>query len=55
MKNNVYIINTSRGPIIEEGALIEALNSKKLPLKDKSDFFSNSGSFHQNVTKLKNQ
>ena len=35
-------------------ALNEALNSKKLSLKDKSDFFSNTGSFHQNVTKLKN-
>ena len=35
-------------------ALNEALNSKKLSLKDKSEFFSNSGSFHQNVTKLKN-
>ena len=30
MKDNVYIINTSRGPIIEESALIEALNSKKI-------------------------
>ena len=35
-------------------ALNEALNSKKLSLKDKSDFFSNAGSFHHNVTKLKN-
>ena len=35
-------------------ALNEALNSKKLSLKDKSDFFSNTESFHQNVTKLKN-
>ena len=30
MKDNAYIINTSRGPIIEEGALIDALNSKKI-------------------------
>ncbi len=35
-------------------ALNESLNSKKLSLKDKSDFFSNTESFHQNVTKLKN-
>ena len=35
-------------------AFNEALNSKKLSIKDKSEFFSNSESFHQNVTKLKN-
>ena len=30
LMKNVKLINTSRGPIIEEGALIEALNSKKI-------------------------
>ena len=30
MKPTSYIINTSRGPIIEEAALINALNSKKI-------------------------
>ena len=35
-------------------SLNEALNSKKLSLSDRSDFFSNSIRFHHNVTKLKN-
>ena len=30
MKTSSYIINTSRGPIIEEKALVNALNSKKI-------------------------
>jgi phosphoglycerate dehydrogenase-like enzyme len=30
MKNNAYIINISRGQIIDEGALIEALESKQI-------------------------
>ena len=35
-------------------SLNEALNSKKLSLSDRSDFFSNSVRFHHNVTKLEN-
>ncbi len=35
-------------------ALNEALNSKKLSLSDRTDFFSNTRKFHQNVTKLEN-
>lgn len=30
MKPTAYIVNTSRGPIIDEGALIEALTTKKI-------------------------
>ena len=30
MQTSSYIINTSRGPIIEENALVNALNSKKI-------------------------
>ena len=30
MKQSAYIINTSRGPIINEKALVEALNSHKI-------------------------
>ncbi len=30
MKPTAYIVNTSRGPIIEEGALVDALQSKRL-------------------------
>jgi D-3-phosphoglycerate dehydrogenase len=30
MKSTAYLINTSRGPIVEERALLEALNSKRI-------------------------
>ena len=30
MKQTAYLVNTSRGPIVEEQALIEALNSKRI-------------------------
>jgi phosphoglycerate dehydrogenase-like enzyme len=30
MKQNAYLVNTSRGPIVEEGALIDALKSRSI-------------------------
>ena len=30
MKNTAYLVNTSRGPIVDEKALIEALNSQQI-------------------------
>jgi glyoxylate reductase len=30
MKNPAILLNTSRGPVIDEAALVEALNAKKL-------------------------
>ncbi len=30
MKKNAYLINTSRGPVVEEEALIEALRSREI-------------------------
>ena len=30
MKSTAYLVNTSRGPIVEEGALVEALRAKKI-------------------------
>lgn len=30
MKQGVYVVNTSRGPVIDESALVEALRSKKI-------------------------
>jgi phosphoglycerate dehydrogenase-like enzyme len=30
MKPTAYLINTSRGPIVEEGALVEALETRRI-------------------------
>jgi glyoxylate reductase len=53
MKNTAYIINTARGPIIDEEALVRALKAKKIAGAG-LDVFEREPKVHAELKKLKN-
>jgi glyoxylate reductase len=53
MKNTAYIINTARGPIIDEDALVRALKAKKIAGAG-LDVFEREPNVHAELKKMKN-
>ncbi|MFC0877650.1 NAD(P)-dependent oxidoreductase [Saccharicrinis sp. FJH2] len=53
MKSSVYIINTARGPLIDEAALTEALQTKRIA-GAALDVFENEPEIHPGLLKLNN-
>jgi glyoxylate reductase len=53
MKPTAYLINTSRGPVVDEGALVEALRAKKIQ-GAALDVFENEPKAHPGLLELDN-